>query len=1064
MAVLHALWHTGEGGKCYIWGERSQLTRDIALPAQGKVRPHPFSLLATELDTQLTEMLGSSIRKGFPDVLALLLPSSSRSPLPSPQLLLETPIEARSTPQLRGWLVEALCFDAASACDLLLSLPERPPSSEDYNAYGSDTRFWMCASRLALELMQRGSFLPSLHLREMVGASSRSTSRRPQQATAEAAWNLILLPEDRERVSRLAQAMPPVCRAFLLEEQEEATGAQEVLLHFLSTCVDALVREGLQPMLGDQSRLKRGTSLPAQWLRALRLPQTRELTASSDELQAFFSTISSWLRPVTQRATFRSFRTCFRLEQPESPPTDDRAPDAPEISSPPWKLSFHLQANDDPSLLVPAEKVWQSRSATLSFLNRAFEHPQEALLSDLGVAVRLFPPLENGLRGARPAEMPLSTEEAYLFLRDAVPLLKESGFGVLVPPWWGSRATRLAAKLRVREKRSQTSKEGRGYLTLDSVLAYDWQVSVGGQPLSEQEFMSLVALKQPLVQVRGQWIELRPEEMEAAASFFANKLLHKDLKFGDLLRLQAGIEENQALGMPLVGVEVEGWLNETLKRLDNKTHLDPVPIPPTFQGKLRPYQERGVSWMAFLKSLGLGACLADDMGLGKTASLIGLLLYERAQARRGKKSNPSLIICPMSIVGNWQRELQRFSPSLTVHVHHGAERLAGDDFLKQAHAHDVVLTTYALALRDQEMLKQIIWENLVLDEAQNIKNDEAKQTQAIKKLKSHYRIALTGTPVENRLSELRSIMEFLNPGYLGSSKDFRQRFTIPIERYRDQERAQSLKQLVQPFVLRRVKTDKTIIQDLPEKMEMKVLCNLTQEQASLYEAVVKEMMEKIEQAEGIERRGQILSTLMRLKQVCNHPAQFMSDGSALARRSGKLSRLEEMLEEVLAEGEKALIFTQFAEMGQLLRQYLQESLGREVLFLHGATPKKQRDQMVQRFQDEREGAPLFLLSLKAGGVGLNLTAANHVFHFDRWWNPAVENQATDRAFRIGQRRNVQVHKFVCVGTLEERIDAMIESKKELAENIIGNGENWLTEMSTVQLRDLFMLSREAVGE
>jgi SNF2 family DNA or RNA helicase len=323
---------------------------------------------------------------------------------------------------------------------------------------------------------------------------------------------------------------------------------------------------------------------------------------------------------------------------------------------------------------------------------------------------------------------------------------------------------------------------------------------------------------------------------------------------------------------------------------------------------------------------------------------------------------------------------------------------------------------------------------------------------------------MTGTPVENRLSELWSIMQFLNPGYLGSAVEFRKSFATPIERFHDAGRAETLKRLIQPFVLRRLKTDKEIIRDLPDKMEMKVFCNLTQEQASLYEAVVKEMLEKIEQAEGIERKGLVLATLTKLKQVCNHPAQFVGDGSSLPRRSGKLSRLEEMLEEVLAEGDKALIFTQFAEMGTLLRPYLEERLGCEVLYLHGGTPKKQRDMMVQRFQEERRGAQLFILSLKAGGVGLNLTAANHVFHFDRWWNPAVENQATDRAFRIGQKRNVQVHKFVCVGTLEERIDQMIEQKKELAESIVGSGENWLTEMSTTQLKELFALSREAVGE
>jgi intein/homing endonuclease/superfamily II DNA or RNA helicase len=454
--------------------------------------------------------------------------------------------------------------------------------------------------------------------------------------------------------------------------------------------------------------------------------------------------------------------------------------------------------------------------------------------------------------------------------------------------------------------------------------------------------------------------------------------------------------------------------------------------------------------------------VANNILCHNTIQLISLLLHDREDGAQA--SAPTLLICPMSIVGNWQRELQRFAPSLSVMVHHGHDRLAGEAFIEEARRHDVVITTYALALRDKEDLRSLDWEYVVIDEAQNIKNEAAKQTQAIKSLNARHRIALTGTPVENRLAELWSIMEFLNPGYLGSGQDFRKQFALPIERYHDAEKAETLKRLIQPFVLRRLKTDKAIIQDLPDKMEMRVFCNLTQEQASLYEAVVQEMIEKIEEADGIERRGLVLAALMKLKQVCNHPAHFIGDGSRLAGRSGKLARLEEMLEEVLAEGDKALVFTQFAEMGALLRHHLQETLGCEVLFLHGGTNKKQRDLMVQRFQQEKRGAPIFILSLKAGGVGLNLTAANHVFHFDRWWNPAVENQATDRAFRIGQQRNVQVHKFVCVGTLEERIDAMIEQKKELAESIIGSGENWLTELSTAELKDLFRLSREAVVE
>ncbi|MGH2507702.1 MAG: DEAD/DEAH box helicase, partial [Ktedonobacteraceae bacterium] len=657
----------------------------------------------------------------------------------------------------------------------------------------------------------------------------------------------------------------------------------------------------------------------------------------------------------------------------------------------------------------------------------------------------------------------LTTPQAYAFLREAAPLLEQSGFGVLIPPWWQKTAARLGVKLKVKPKTSggQTSS---GLLGLDSIVTYDWTVSVGDMTLSAREFEKLVNLKMPLIQVRGQWVELRPEEIERAIAFFQKKRQKGQMTLGEALRTGFG-EELSEMGLPVLDITGDGWLKDLLTQLSDNLKLAPITTPAAFQGQLRPYQLKGVAWMAFLMQFGLGACLGDSMGLGKTIQLLTLLLHDREKRpAEATQPHPALLICPMSIVGNWQREVQRFAPSLSVMVHHGHERLSGEAFVAEAQRHAIVITTYALALRDKEHLGTLDWEYVVVDEAQNIKNEAAKQTIAIKNIRASHKIALTGTPVENRLSELWSIMDFLNPGYLGSATDFRKQFALPIERFHDTDRADTLKRVIQPFLLRRLKTDKSIIADLPDKMEMKVFCNLTQEQASLYEAVVKEMIEKIEAADGIERRGLVLATLMKLKQVCNHPAQFVGDSSKLLGRSGKLARLEEMLEEVLAGGDKALIFSQFAEMGGLLRRHLQETLGCEVLFLHGKTPKNQRDAMVQRFQEEKRGAPLFILSLKAGGVGLNLTAANHVFHYDRWWNPAVENQATDRAFRIGQSKNVQVHKFVCVGTLEERIDMLIEQKQELAENIIGSGEGWLTEMSTTQLKELFALSREAVGE
>jgi SNF2 family DNA or RNA helicase len=464
--------------------------------------------------------------------------------------------------------------------------------------------------------------------------------------------------------------------------------------------------------------------------------------------------------------------------------------------------------------------------------------------------------------------------------------------------------------------------------------------------------------------------------------------------------------------------------------------------------------------LSFLGDLGLGGILADDMGLGKTIQLLSLV--------SSSPDGPTLLVCPMSLVGNWQREAAKFTPDLRVHVHHGADRLDGEELTEMLADADLVITTYGVATRDRAALAEVSWARVVCDEAQNIKNHATRQAQAVRALPAATRIALTGTPVENRLSELWSIMDFTNPGLLGSAESFRKRYAIPVERNADPDAADSLRKLTSPFCLRRLKTDKTIISDLPDKQEMKVWCNLTAEQASLYQATVDDMLSQIEAAEAesgeqsISRRGLVLATMAKLKQVCNHPAHLLKDGSRLPGRSGKLARLEEICDEVVAEGDKALCFTQYAEFGAMLRPHLAARLGCPVLFLHGGTTKKQRDAMVAEFGALDEPA-LFLLSLKAGGTGLNLTAASHVIHVDRWWNPAVEDQATDRAFRIGQRKNVQVRKFVCVGTLEERIDAMIEEKKALAEKIVGTGESWLTDLSVADLRAVLELSPEAVS-
>lgn len=1045
MIVIHAVWEHVEAGKLHLWVETSHPTAKKPKRSGTKrttqeqsPQSHPFALAHQSLQRTLEEWLTSETLKSVEiGTLELRLPSTAYGPQPSPEMILEHAEDTTKPTEFKPWRVNTLTLDTQSAFALLRALPVETPRGV---AFGDDLRFWATAAMFAFELITKEYYIPTLQ-----------EAQRNGKAIYQAAWQASLVGENDERMHNLAALMPPICWSFLPPDKRFSIVPKQQLRHFLDHSIDAFVRECLAdtPLL-SKSKLRQLDYLapPEQWLHGL-TTNDGTLNGNEQQLRDFAAAMYGWLDQLRPAVANAPFRTCFRLDQPD-----------PESNQPLlWRISYYLQANDDRSLLVPADKVWQERSGTLTFLKRQFENPQERLLSDLGKATRVFPAIENSLRTARPEELALTTEQAYTFLRESVPLLEQSGYGVLIPTWWQKPSARVRVKLKVKPK--EGGKTSRGLLGLNNIIAYDWVVSVGDSELSDTEFESLVDLKMPLVRVRGQWVELRPEEIEAAISFFEKKRMSGDMTLGDALRLGLG-EEQSEVGLEVAGIETEGWIKDLMDRLSNTAKIATIEQPSQLHGQLRPYQLKGASWMAFLKQFGFGACLADDMGLGKSIQTIGLLLHDREQDEL--PTAPTLLICPMSIVGNWQRELQRFAPSLSVMIHHGAERLSDEAFLEEARRHDVVITTYALALRDQEHLSKIDWNYLVVDEAQNIKNEAAKQTKAIKGIKARHRIALTGTPVENRLSELWSIMDFLNPRYLGSGTEFRRSFATPIEKYHDAKQAETLKQLIQPFVLRRVKTDKSIIKDLPDKLEMKVFCNLTQEQASLYEAIVKEMIEKIEGAEGIERRGLVLSTLLKLKQICNHPAQFMSDGSDLAERSGKLARLEEMLAEALAAGDKALIFTQFAEMGSLLRQYLQSALESEVLFLHGGTSKQQRDTMVQRFQEERHGPSIFLLSIKAGGVGLNLTAANHVFHFDRWWNPAVENQATDRAFRIGQLKNVQVHKFLCVGTVEEHIDQMIEEKKGVAESIVGSGENWLTEMSTDQLKDLFALSRESVGE
>ncbi|MDO3647065.1 DEAD/DEAH box helicase [Nocardia mangyaensis] len=704
----------------------------------------------------------------------------------------------------------------------------------------------------------------------------------------------------------------------------------------------------------------------------------------------------------------------------------------------------------------------------------------------LGQARKAYPRLRDLPTDPRGLDLLLPTEVVADLVAHGANALQEAGIRLLLPRAWNIAEPSM--RLRVSSPAAAESTVG-----LSGLLSYRWELALGDLVLTKAEMERLIRSKSDLVQLRGEWVQADRRVLAAAARYVAQHIDDTPITLADMI---GELAAERVDDVPVTEVTADGWAAELFAR---EGEPEPVPAPVGLKAQLRPYQERGLSWLATMSRLNCGAILADDMGLGKTIQVLALLVHEReAAAARAtgepgpagrigaaelvdsgheidsgrqrtpaERVGPTLLVCPMSVVGNWQREAQRFTPDLRVLVHHGAGRLKGAEFAGAVDDSDLVVTTYALLARDATLLSEQQWERIVLDEAQHIKNAATRQARAARALPARHRLALTGTPVENRLEELRALFDFAMPKLLGSPQSFRARFAVPIERERDQHAIDRLRLITDPFVLRRLKTDPTVISDLPEKLEMTVRANLTVEQAALYQAVVEDMLEKLKDAKGMARKGAVLGALTRLKQVCNHPAHYLGDGSPLLRRgshrSGKLALVEDVLDAVIADGEKALLFTQFREFGDLVLPYLAERFGGPVPFLHGGVSKQRRDDMVTGFQRD-DGPPLMLLSLKAGGTGLNLTAANHVIHLDRWWNPAVENQATDRAFRIGQRRAVQVRKLVCVDTIEERIDEMISGKKQLAELAVGTGENWITELSTDELRELFTLGAEAVGE
>ena len=671
-------------------------------------------------------------------------------------------------------------------------------------------------------------------------------------------------------------------------------------------------------------------------------------------------------------------------------------------------------------------------------LAKVFEEPKyetlrRAVLPDLSLLSSYFSQLASVITGHGVQELTVDGQEFAQIFTQTLPVIRLLGIDILLPK---------SLQHLVRPSLSMTLDAGdekgitKHFLNMDELLRYRWQVAIGDEQLSADEFLELVRGLSGVVKIRDQYVYLDPKEVRQLVDKLENP---PELSGKNLLQT--------ALAKEYEGSPIK-LSKKARKLLRSMMETDTIATPADLHAQLRPYQQRGYAWLYKNSRLGFGSIIADDMGLGKTLQVIAMLLKFKGEGQLDKKK--ALVVVPTTLLTNWQKEMTRFAPALRWHTYHGPQRAFPDD------DYDVLLTTYGVVRGDVKALNKIKWHSIIIDEAQNIKNPGTAQTKALKKLKSEVRIAMSGTPVENRLSEYWSIMDFTNRGYLGSLKPFLKEYSYPIEVEQDQHQLENFKRVMSPFILRRLKTDKSIITDLPDKITTDEYCHLTKEQAAVYQNVVDEIMKQVEEKEGIERRGLVFKLIIALKQICNHPVQYLKRGKAHIALSGKATRLMELLDDLYEQGEKVLVFTQFREMGTLLQQFIGETYHRPPLFLHGGSSRKQRDQMVEDFQQQPE-INTMILSLKAGGTGLNLTEANHVVHYDLWWNPAVEAQATDRAYRIGQQRNVFVHRMITEGTFEEKINQMLIEKRELADLAVSQGEQWVGELSNTELKGLFTL-------
>lgn len=1016
MNVIHCTWipentsHFVQSGQFYLWIETDTVKSKISSAGH-----HPQHLSEKPcLEFLKNDLLLGTLSADQGTSLSLLLPSLEGRPLPAPELQHSI---VDDEPSLQAWQVFA--YPLSTPFKTINNIHFLTCYQLSHTRVGSDFLFWYYFSQSLKQIVTKDQYMPRL-----------LSKQNGKQLDLYRRWQAVSSHYENLMQTALA-SMPLAC--------SQSYQPESLLRH----CAEVLINELINATTLELPQVFT-KKIQDDFLATILLEkQTAEPLRHCKNLPSEFSYWLQWQQKLLASGVQSNVQLGLQLlEAPAQQPDH-------------WRLIFFLSAHNDPSLKVDLADFWHDKAnAYQHFKQQEALSIEQQLLINLAQAARIYPKLWQGMESTTPDSLSLTLDEAFEFLKETAWILEDAGFKIIIPAWLTPKGRRRAKlRLRTGNKSLQTSSNSQSYFSMEELTDYHYELALGDETLSPEEWQELVEAKTPLIYFRGQWMALDRDHMQEMLTFIQQNDTIPDLSVQAVIKKLAEEADNFEL-------DVHDALAQMLAKLSDSSQFELIDNPEKLNAQLRDYQKRGVAWLRYLETLGLNGCLADDMGLGKTMQVISLLVLEHEQITPA----PTLLIAPTSVIGNWQKEIEKFAPHLTTLIHHGGHREKNiDSFKTRCSQHDLLITSYTLARKDSKLLGALHWRRIVLDEAQNIKNPKASQTKAILTLNADHRLALTGTPVENRLMDVWSIFNFLNPGYLGKEAQFRTTYEIPIQRNNDPIQSTILKKLIQPFILRRLKTDKNIIKDLPDKIDNKVYCNLSKEQASLYEVVVRDVIEQLADVEGIQRQGLMLSTLMKLKQICNHPMQFLQDNSPFTpARSHKLERIGEMLDEAMAQGDSVLVFTQFTEIGEHLTRYLTKEKHYKTYYLHGGTTRSKREQMIVDFQDPQTEPSVFVLSLKAGGVGITLTRANHVFHFDRWWNPAVENQATDRAFRIGQKKNVFVHKFITLGTLEERVDQMISDKQKMADSIVGNDESWLTKLDNQAFKELIALNKHSI--